>query len=540
MVIPKFSSFATNVLNDRYAHTLPDGRKETWSEICWRVVTNVFGAVNAPKWMVQQAYELMVARKFIPGGRYLYASGNELHQTQNCGLVRAEDTREGWAECLYKSTMTLMSGAGLGVVYSELREEGAFLRRMGGYSSGPIPLMNAVNEVGRSAKSGGSRRAAIWGGLRWNHPDVFKFIVLKNWSPEVEAAKAKDFNAWAPMDHTNISVVFDDDFLTAYAAGDTLAHQVYWAVVRQSCMTGDPGFSMNFGVNAGEDLRNACCEITSRDDSDICNLGSINLANIQNENEMRMAVELGTAFLLAGTVYSDVPYAKVREVREKNRRLGLGLMGVHEWLLKNNRRYGDKIELLDIYATSGEYAAKWAKEWNLSCPTKTRGVAPVGTIGIIGETSTGIEPLFCVAYQRRRYNHGTRVKEFVVDPTARRLIAEGVDPSSIEDAYSLSHTVERRIAFQSYVQSYVDHAISSTINMPKWGSLTNNEDPSTSFGTTLMKYLPTLRGITTYPDGARSGQPLEPVDLAYALRHEGEVIEEAGDVCSLKGGSCGA
>jgi ribonucleoside-diphosphate reductase alpha chain len=528
----KFSPFAEGIMTDKYAHDLGE-RKETWPEISKRVATNVMGAVGATKTLTDEVEKLIVERKFMPGGRYLYASGRPLHQTQNCLLMRAEDSREGWADLMHKATMALMTGAGIGVVYSDVRARGSKITRTGGTSTGPLALAQMLNEAGRGIMQGGSRRSAIWAGLHWNHRDVHEFIQLKNWSPEVRALKEKDYNFPATMDGTNISVILDDAFFEAYNDPNNVhhseAHGVYRAVVRQMLKTAEPGFSVDVGENSGESLRNACTEITSRDDSDICNLGSINLARIDSVEEMKAVVEVATAFLLAGTVYSHVPYEKVADVRTKNRRLGLGLMGIHEWLLKRGKKYGPDAELekyLEEYAKSTEIAATWAKVWDLSAPIKTRAIAPTGTIGIVGETTTGMEPIFCVAY-KRRYLKGQVVHyQYVVDPTAKRLIDSGVSPEAIEDAYSLAENVERRVEFQAWLQKYVDHAISSTINLPSWGSELNNQDRVLEFGDMLMKYLPQLRGVTTYPDGSRGGQPLSPVSYKTAIKHIGEVFIE--------------
>jgi ribonucleoside-diphosphate reductase alpha chain len=319
---------------------------------------------------------------------------------------------------------------------------------------------------------------------------------------------------------------------------------VYWAAVERMLKTGEPGFSVDTGKNKNETLRNACTELTSADDSDVCNLGSINLAQINSPEEMKGVVERAIAFLLAGTVYSDVPFAKVDTVRTKNRRLGLGIMGIHEWLLTHGHKYDpceDLTRYLEVYATSGDYAKTYAKEWDLSCPVKTRAIAPTGTIGILAETTTGIEPLFCVAYKRRYLKGNVWNYQYVLDPTAKRLIEGGINAEDIEDAYVLSEDVERRLAFQAYVQQYVDHGISSTINLPQWGSEQNNTETVQKFGKTLIKYLPKLRGVTTYPDGARNGQPLNPVKWSTAIKHVGEVFIEAGDVCDIRGGgTCGS
>lgn len=546
--VTTMSAFSTRIMQQKYSHTKLDGSLETWPEIAYRVAREVLGAVGATEAHIQQTARIIAARKFMPGGRYLYASGRELHQVQNCLLMRAEDSREGWADHLHKCAMSLMTGAGIGIDYSPVRERGAIIRRTGGVATGPIALMTMTNECGRGIQQGGARRSAIWAGLNWKHPDIFEFITLKDWSPEVRAAKEKDYNFPAAMDGTNISVLLDDEFFAAYHDHThplyEHAQKVYWTTVAHMLETGEPGFSIDVGENAGETLRNACTEVTSRDDSDICNLGSINMAEIESLEEMWTVMELGTYFLLAGTVYSDLPYDKVGEIRTKNRRLGLGLMGIHEWLIKRGYKYGPNDELasyLEIYANSTNIAVRKADQWGLSRPVKTRAIAPTGTIGIVAATTSGLEPLFCVAYKRRNLIGDRVAYEYVIDPAAKRLIDAGVDPTLIEDAYDLAKEPERRIAFQAWLQKYVDHGISSTLNLPEWGSEFNNESTVKPFGEMLIRYLPQLRGMTCYPDGSRGGQPLTRVKLATALAHSDQVFYETQDVCDLtKGGTCGS
>lgn len=556
----EMSVFAHTIMVQKYAKDKIDGSKETWPEIAYRVAKNVLGAVGASKAQIDATAKLIAQRKFIPGGRYLYASGMPFHQVQNCLLMRAEDSREGWADHLHKCAMALMTGAGIGIDYSNIRPRGSIIKRTGGFATGPVALMEMTNRAGAGIMQGGSRRSAIWAGLKWWHKDIFEFITLKDWSPEVRALKAKDFNFPATMDGTNISVQLDPDFIDAFhdpywvcpyvdpSDPDKYKHvthewaqQVYWKTVRQALKTAEPGFSFD---KDDETLRNACTEIVSADDSDICNLGSINMANIASLEEMTEVVRAGTHFLLAGTLYSDLPYGKVGEVRQKNRRLGLGLMGLHEWMLKRGLKYGPSEELakyMDVYATSTAIAWTQADELGISRPVKTRAIAPTGTIGIIAETSGGLEPIFCAAYKRRYLKGDIWMYQYVIDPVAKRLVESGINPDDIEDAYTLAKEPERRIAFQSWLQQYVDHAISSTLNLPEWGSEWNNESRVKEFGDMLIGYLPKLRGFTCYPNGSRGGQPLTPVTWKTAMKHKDEIFIEQMDVCSLTGGgSCGS
>jgi ribonucleotide reductase alpha subunit len=693
-VSEEMSDFARTI----YLHKYSLDGKEDWSQTSERVVSNVLGALGYGPGDKEydRLLQLVEERKFLPGGRYLYASGRDLHQTQNCLLLRAKDSREGWAELMQKSSLALMTGAGIGIDYSDVRPSGSIINKTGGIASGPISLMKIINEIGRNVMQGGSRRSAIWAGLSWKHKDILDFINLKNWSDDIKALKEKDFNFPADMDMTNISVILDDDFFVAFSNPNHRlyehAQNVYWTTVRNMVSTGEPGFSIDVGVNAGETLRNApvtaetnvltadgyravgdivgvpvsvwtgmrwadaifkktadnseilrvcmtggryircspeheflvedwrgsgkrrrfegirrvkacdlklgdrlhvslphgpelgevnasaikvvsvepdgtetvfcadvgvpehsfmaegviisnCTEITSSDSDDICNLGSINIARINDKQEMLEAVQLGTLFLLAGTVYSHLPYEDVAVIRTKNRRLGLGLMGVHEWLLQRGKPYGPDDELaewLDIYAESGNFANHYADLHGLTRPVKTRAIAPTGTIGIISETTTGIEPIFCVAFKRRYRSARSNGKDvtyyqYVIDPTAKRLIDQGIDPASIEDAYMLSYDVERRVKFQAWVQQWVDHGISSTINLPY---PVEDAREVEDFGNMLIRYLPNLRGITVYPNGARGGQPLTAVPYKEAIKQQGIVFEEHEERCS--GGICGA
>ena len=531
--------FANSIMELRYSHKKDDGTLETWEDIAERVVDNVFSVVTVSKDIKDQLKQYIKERKFIPGGRFLAQAGRDYHQTNNCFLLRAEDSREGWSDLAGKSITMLMSGGGIGVVYSDLRPKGSVLKRSGGTSSGVVPAMNIVNEIGRGVMSGGNRRSAIWGGLHWWHKDIFDFITAKNWSEDVRKLKEKDYNFPASLDMTNISVILDKDFFSAYENNDSHAVEVYNQTINRMVKTSEPGFSVDYN-NSNESLRNARCEIVSEDDSDVCCLGSINLGRINSSTELAAVTYLAQLFLIVGTEYSDVPHPQVKIIRNKNRRTGLGLLGIHEWLISRGYSYAPNEELsnlLNIWKnTSDESAKYWSNYFSFNEPIAKRAIAPNGSISIAGgKTTSGIEPIYSVAYQRRYLTPTGWKKQYVIDPVAERLVESGVDPYIIEDAYSLSFDVERRINFQAYIQSYVDNAISSTINLPQFGT-ENNNDPE-KFGKILYPYLPKLRGITVYADGSRSGQPLEVVDFKYAMKHKNKVFEGneecSNGVCAL-------
>jgi hypothetical protein len=853
------TSFAQNIFRQKYAQ----GPSDDWDALADRLVEDVCGSRGGtlPVLMSEgdrrELAQHIKEMRFLPGGRYLYYAGRPNKYYNNCFLLRAEyDTREEWAELLWRASSCLMVGGGIGVDYSRLRPAGKPLSKTGGLASGPVPLMQMMNEVGRGIMQGGSRRSAIYASLNWQHEDIPDFLRAKNWSDEVKAMKERNFNAWAPLDMTNISVNYDDASIRHSLGLEN--NSVFIENCYQAMRTGEPGFSFNFGDKENETLRNAplgpdtyvltidgykqirdivgstvkvwtgkqwantvfnktmenasvvrvymsggreivaeptheffledgtkkpakdlqegdnlliqlnnevdsflctkhytlgyiygdgtfhrsypradvsfctdasrdcfdnfdkdlltswnysdsrgylraytknhnlfanrhkevfpedlfgkptaeqcsflaglfdadgnyvaergavrvaskheaflqgvrrlleslgilagistagfstygqtqgymltvyseytsrfakiiptkrlkvssydsyrkakikvlsvedagysdvyccdvvvdehsfmaegiivsnCTEVTSEDDSDVCNLGSINMGNIENLEQFKSVVQLASKFLVCGTLRADLPYDKVYRVREKNRRLGLGLMGIHEWLLQRGQRYEVTNELkqwLEVYRTESEKSAnEHCDRYYISRPVAYRAIAPTGTIGILAGTTTGIEPLFAVAYKRRYLTDGTKWKyEFVVDGTAQNLIDKyGVKPETIDTALDLAHDYERRIKFQADIQDYVDMSISSTINLPQWGSKENNEDRLPSFATCLAKYAPRLRGFTCYPDGSRGGQPLTVVPYEEAIRHKGTVFEEV-DICELTGhgGSCG-
>jgi len=548
------SEFSETIFKHKYMH---DGC-ETWQDLAHTLAEDVCGE-HLSSDEVKELTNMITDLKFIPGGRYLYYAGRSNKFFNNCFLLRAEeDTREDWANLSWKTESCLMTGGGIGIDYSVYRGAGATLKGTGGTASGPIPKMQMINEIGRRVMQGGSRRSAIYASLNWKHSDVQDFLTCKNWDEmpvgktgqTLADIKTDDFNFPAPLDMTNISINYDTEWLlNYYETGDI--GDVFRTNVRQALRNGEPGFSFNFFEKEQETLRNACTEVTSSDDSDVCNLGSVNFARIDSITELRDVIKLATKFLICGTLKAKLPYEKVYDVRQKNRRLGLGIMGVHEWLLKQGDRYEVTPQLhawLSVYkGVSDKVSKEFSDELSLSRPVANRAIAPTGSIGILAGTSTGIEPIFAVAYKRRYLKNGNRWHyQYVVDAAAKEIIETyGTDPDSIESALDLAEDYERRIKFQADVQSYVDMSISSTINLPEWGSKLNNEDMVDSFAETLARYSGNLRGFTVYPNGSRGGQPLTKVSYNEAKDKLGEEFEESvetHDICDLSGhgGTCGS
>jgi len=546
--------YSEKIFNEKYRHD----RCETWEDLARTVTESVVQDFVDPE--TKKAIENAIAKMyFIPGGRYLYYAGRPVKYWNNCYLLRAEeDTREDWANLSWKSESCLITGGGIGIDYSVYRPKGATISRTGGTASGPIPKMQMVNEIGRRVMQGGARRSALYASLNWRHQDVNEFLTVKDWEQYKVAGtdstfadvKKLDFDFPCPLDGTNISVNYDTKWLMdMYKTGDP--GDTFKKNILMAMKNGEPGFSFNFFDKETETLRNACTEVSSSDDSDVCNLGSLNFSRIPDIDTLATTVELATIFLLLGTMGADVPYSKIGEVRAKNRRLGLGIMGLHEWLLQRGYRYEVTPELhkwMNVYkGVSRDTADYYSDKFSISRPVACRAIAPNGTIGGVAGTTTGIEPVFGVAYKRRYISGGNKRKyQYVIEHAAQDLIDEyGLDPDTIDSASGLANNIEQRLKFQADIQDYVDMSISSTVNLPAWGSADNNVDKLDETIKLVAKYAPRLRGLTFYPDGSRGGQPLTVVPYAEAKANKGKEFDESdyimNDVCDITGGGyCGA
>lgn len=589
----KYVSEAPNNFRTQLGYDIFKGKyalapEETWLQRAQTIVDHVAGTAGGTQTQLMSNEELKDLTHFIhtfkilPGGRTIYYAGRNVKFYSNCFLFRAEeDTREEWGRVIHKASDALMSGGGIGVDYSILRERHALLRRTGGVASGPVPLAEAVNEYGRRVKQGGSRRSAIYASLNWQHGDADEWMYAKDWEnmfipgTDVTYAEGKhnNFDASAPLDFTNMSFNYDNAYLRSLINGvgvdmeddelEELALSPDWYNIVENAelpavflkntemamRNGEPGFSFNFFAKENQTLRNACCEVTSEDDSDMCNLASINMAACATKAEFIRAVELTAKLLVCVTVRGELPTEKSRLVRERNRRLGVGLMGVHEWLIQRGHPYAMNDDLrswLKIYRDESRRAAvEHTDRFYLSRPVAFRAIAPTGTIGTMAGTTTGIEPMYATAMKRRYLEpdreSGLEVRKFqyVIDPSVKAVLEQaGISSDNVDTAAKLAETPERRIQFQADVQDYVDMAISSTLNLPSWGSEHNNADRVEHFARTIAKYAPRLRGLTMYPDGARGGQPLVPVPLEEALGKEGVAYEETSEL-SCKSGVCG-
>jgi ribonucleoside-diphosphate reductase alpha chain len=270
------NNLAETIFKQKYARY----HDQTWEDKA-RDLSQITRVANDYK-LEESVFKAINEMKFIPGGRYLYYAGRNAKFYNNCFIFKSkEDTRGAWSELMYDITNALMSGGGIGNDYSVFRPHGTPLGRTGGEASGPIPLMEMVNEAGRNVMQGGSRRSAMYASLNWQHGDIERFLRVKNWEEQVikgafntdgtpftvKDAKEADFNYRAPLDMTNISVNYDDALLEytwesewpldESRCGDPRLHPTFIHNVHQAMKNGEPGFSFNFGSKQNETGRNA-------------------------------------------------------------------------------------------------------------------------------------------------------------------------------------------------------------------------------------------------------------------------------------------
>lgn len=492
--------------------------------------------------------------------------------------LRVEDSREGWCEALNlllsMQTDPSMNKKDLVIDVSNVRHRGAILKGFGGTASGPgalILLLSRVNRVLNSlynqeiksldymlidhfiacaVVSGGTRRSSRMAMKYWKDEDIFDFIKCK--SPESPDATSH----WT----TNISVVVDNKFFRALKRGDEWAIKVYDAVINGMYTNGEPGF-----INASKCLEgepkgtvffstNPCGEISMVKYQDMlcfdnCCLGHGNLDRITHPVE---AFRLMTRFLIRAT-FARVSDPRQLENVERNRRIGVGILGYHAWLVKNKIKYSDapnnpdvKNFLRNIYNVIAETAREYCHNLRIPECVKKTTIAPTGTIGLVSGTTTGCQSVFSKYYIRRvrygnnapiieklkdskhrcvpcQYAANTTVVDYVcVDPLYDQVFSicrqENLDKGLleddadffaeeeanelIEDQYDLK--LEDVLATQRMLQKeFADNAISITINVdPKQYT---KED----FANILKHYLPDLKGLTVFPEFSMEQTPFE-------------------------------
>lgn len=460
--------------------------------------------------------------KIVPAGRILSncLKPHPYKHMVNCSAVHVKDTLESWCKTNTDIVLGSKCGIGFGIDCSDVRPGGSLLSSGLGRAGGVMAKFHYDNEAIRSVIQCNDRHGALLASLRYDHPEIFEFINSKNWPVEIRKAKEKDIKAHAPYDHMNLSVYIDDlEFIKTQAFYNMVDHAVKY---------GDPGFIFNWN-DPEYRFRNACTEAIFRIPLNSCVLGGVNWANIKNIDEFYSCVFNLTCLLIVIQLITDVPTEEFRKAKTEDPQVGVGIMGFHEWLTLRGYGWELNSELEDwliTYQIATEDANDFMVSRGFSRMNKLRSLQPTGTTSLLAETSAGVDPIYAKAYRRSYYEHGEYKSTSTNDVVIQKLHDSGIDVSGIKTAHEID--IVARLKMQSFLQKYVDQAISTTINLPASTEVEDIIDP-------IVEYAPKLKGLTLYRDGTHHGQVLVPQDFNTDVKKTSYI-----DVCKLSdGGGCG-
>ncbi len=552
-------------------------------------------------------YEAMTTFKFMPSSPILMNAGTRLGQLSACFVLPVGDSIVEIFDAVKYAAMVHQSGGGTGFAFSRLRPASDIVRSTGGVASGPVSFMKVFDAATEQIKQGGKRRGANMGILRIDHPDILDFIVVKE-----QEGVLKNFN---------ISVGVTDAFMKAVRNNTDYAlinprngkpvrylnaRAVWNLIVTMAWKTGDPGvvfldrmnstFSNPVPKYGPIESTNPCGEQPLYP-YDSCNLGSINLAKIVKKidhhfdvdwDELKRIVYLGVRFLDNVIDANNYSIKQIEEVSKAIRRIGLGIMGWADLLIKLGIKYDSNEalllaeEVMSFISKNGRKASEELAvekgpfpEFNNSIwhnlgykPLRNSTVttiAPTGTISIIsGGTSQGVEPIFSVVYMRNvQESLGSNLIEinneferFALEQNfySDELMTSLAGKTSIQDVEEIPAEVRKlfvtsfdispewHVKMQAAFQKYVDNAVSKTINMP---STATPQDVENSY---LLAYDLGCKGITIYRDQSKSVQVLQPLSRQQTVagvntlsqlkqKHEEKQERKAMTISEIKAGA---
>ncbi len=576
---------ARTVLARRYLRAAEDGQVETADEMFDRVATAVAGAEAAfgaaPAALAATAARVAArlrALEFLPNSPTLMNAGRPLGQLAACFVVPVGDSSHeifaalGWAAEIQKS------GGGTGFAFSRLRPAGDKVESTGGVSSGPVAFMHVFDAATEAIKQGGTRRGANMGILRVDHPDILDFVSVK-----LDAARMRNFN---------LSVAATDRFMAAAAAGETypLINPKTGATVREleasavldliataAWTSGDPGMVFIDRVEATNptpalgaiEATNPCGEQPLLP-FEACTLGSIDLGRFVRDaaiawDALRDCIHDAVRFLDDVVEANQYPLPAIAAATRATRKIGLGVMGLADLLIELDVPYDDPRALtigeqiaaffeqesiaasVALAVDRGPFPAFAGSRWAAAghAPLRnatTTTVAPTGTISIIAGCSSGIEPLYAVAYERhvldgeilpelhpgfaRRAAARGLLDDALVSTIRRRGGVRGLPalPADLQALFATAHDVpvEQHVRMQAIFQRHVHAAVSKTINLP------HGATPADIRAAYELAYQLGCKGITVYRDGSRATQVLA---FGTAMGTSSRAAEQRCPVC---------
>lgn len=501
-------------------------------------------------------FDLMYYMDFLPGGRIIRNAGKSKGTLLNCFVLGFESDSIESIGKFYADSLTLSSeGGGVGASWSKLRPKGFTINGKGGTSSGLVSFMIASDALASTIESGGSRRAAYLGCVEVSHPEIVDFINCK-------LVDGK-------LSHYNISVIINEEFLKCVESdgvwtfkfnqiecGNVRAKELWYLIMDNMCKHAEPGLLNGTNMCKNNSYYfdpisspNPCGEHLGGVGSSCC-LGSLVLPKFitgeKNTNWQKLEYSIRLAVRFLDNVIDINKYAlpEVDASSHRSRRIGLGTMGLADYLFAKNLRYGSKEALVEVdklyrfirdkvYEASIELAKERGSfpafdsvlfggaSFVRKLPAKIRmdikryGIrnvtamaqAPTGTISLIADTSSGIEPLIYKSYKRN-----DRVGERVyIHPKYKQLLLSGNKiPDWFVDMNDLKP--EDHLETMAVIQKYTDGAVSKSINMPK-GTTTEQ------LSLLLLEYIRELKGVTVYVDGSRDGQIYQNLTESEALEY---------------------
>jgi len=529
---------------------------------------------NVKEWE-EKFYEAMSTLLFLPNTPTLINAGKELGQLAACFVLPVDDSMKSIFDSLKNAALILQSGGGTGFSFSRLRPRSDIVKSTGGIASGPVSFMRIYNTATEVIKQGGARRGANMGILRIDHPDILEFIKIKRQAEE--------------LSNFNISVAVTDAFMQALKhdaeynlinprsnriTGRLKARDVFDEIVKSAWETGDPGLIFIDRINRdnptphiGEiESTNPCGEQPLLP-YEACVLGSINLSKIvklkiQNSKLKTEAYEidwdllaylvrLGVRFLDNAIDANKYPVPEIEKMHKGNRKIGLGVMGWADMLIKLGIRYNSpkafklaRKVMSFIRDRAREASSRLAKERGVFPNFKgsiydtpeiiskgglrnatTTTIAPTGTLSLIAGCSSGIEPLFAIAYKRvvletelyethPYFVETAKKKSFYSDELIKKISLKGnlkgfkEIPRDVKRLFVTAHEIppEDHIEMQAAFQEFTDNAVSKTINLrPK----ATKEEVAKAF---LLAYEKGCKGITVFRYGSKRGTLIKSED----------------------------